>query len=81
MFYNQVNLPHGFVTRIYNSLRIPYKMKGAIIEGITGNKSVSSMKTEIWKWGRGGRVLKDRGSRQIQLHIQMKCEQVGCIAW
>lgn len=31
VFYNQVNLPHGFVTGIYNTLRIPCKMKDAII--------------------------------------------------
>lgn len=49
MFYNQVNLPHGFVTRIYNTLRIPYKMKDAIIQGIMGHKSMSCIKTESWK--------------------------------
>lgn len=65
MFYNQVNLPYGFVARIYNTLRIPYKMKDAIIYGKMGNKSRSSIKAEIQKlpevgvWG--GRFLEVRG--------------------
>lgn len=47
MFYNQVNLPHGLVIRIYNTLRVSYKMKDAIIAGIMGNKSVSCMQTDL----------------------------------
>lgn len=76
MFYNQVNLPYSFVARIYNTLRIPYKMKDAIIHGKMGNKSMSSIKAGIQKLPeigvQGGRFLEGGGRGQIQPYTAHK---------
>lgn len=34
VFYNQANLPHGFVKMIYDTLSLPWKMEDAIIQMI-----------------------------------------------
>ena len=70
MFYNQVNLPHGLVIRIYNTLRVSYKMK------FTKGKMGKSFRSNLIN--SGVQIVEKKGSPRLGL-LSEACSE--CFLW